>query len=264
MSNAAKRIQKRKKALNTISALMNQAERVIVLHYSCEGFYDRPDGSSSRVVSIAVRNLGTGQTISFSVHQIAEREGIPKDRIEEKYVRLERLLLDDFYEYARGHLNHIWVHWNMRDSLYGFQAIAHRYRVLRGQPVDIHEANLVELSRLLKEIYGVEYIEHPHLQNLAKKNNIFDKDFLFGADEAVAFDKKEYVKLHQSTNRKVDVLSNIIEQVDNDTLKTNATWKDLYGNYPVAVGEFLKDNWVISIIAFISTIAGIIALFLSK
>ena len=100
---------------------------------------------------------------------------------------------------------------------------------------------------------------------MIEKNRITDKDFLSGADEATAFENNEYVKLHQSTLRKVDILANIAERSDNGTLKTNSTWKDLYGNYPEALGEFIKEHWVISIIVFIltviGTVVGIIALF---
>jgi hypothetical protein len=264
MGNAIQRLQQRKKALNKVSELMNRPEMVVVIHYSCESFYDRPDGSSPRITSIAVRNLESGQTTSFSIHQMAERQKISRDEIEQNFDHLEKLMLDGFYEYVHGHLTHKWLHWNMRDINYGFPAIAHRYKVLGGQPEEIHESNLVDLARLMIAIYGVGYIGHPRLEKLVEINKITDKDFLSGANEAAAFNDKEYVQLHQSTLRKVDILANIIERADNGSLKTISTWKDLYGNYPEAIGEFLKEHWCISIIAFLGTIASLIALFFSK
>jgi hypothetical protein len=264
MGNAIRRIQKRTKALNTVSELMTHPETVVVIHYSCQSFYDRPDGSSPRITSIAVRNLATGQTASFSIHQLAERQKVSRDELGHNYDQLEKLMLDEFYEYVHGHSTHKWLHWNMRDINYGFQAIAHRYRVLGGEPNEIHESNLVDLARLIAAIYGVGYIGHPRLEKLVEKNKISDKDFLTGANEAIAFENQEYVKLHQSTLRKVDILANILERADNKSLKTNSTWKDLYGNYPEAIGEFLQENWVISLIAFVSAVAGLIALFFSR
>ncbi len=263
MGNARRRIKMRKKALEKVSDLMTHAEQVIVIHYSCETFYDRPDGSSPRITSIAVRNLATGQTTSFSIHQMAERNMVDRDEIELNYDCLEKSMLDDFYEYVQSHLSHYWLHWNMRNMKYGFPAIAHRYRVLNGNPIEIHESKLVDLARLVPAIYGVGYIEHPRMQKLVEKNNITNRDFLSGAEEAIAFTNKEYVKLHQSTLRKVDILASIIELIDNDALKTNATWKDKYGSYAEALGEFLKENWLISIIVFIGTIIGIITSFFS-
>jgi hypothetical protein len=144
MGSAIRRIQKRNKARNTLSDLMSHPEHVVVIHYSCESFYDRPDGSSPRITSIAVRNLESAQTTSFSIHQMAKRNGYSIDQIDQRYDHLEKMMLDEFYEYVRTHLTYKWLHWNMRDINYGFQAIAHRYRVLRGEPVEIYEANLVD------------------------------------------------------------------------------------------------------------------------
>lgn len=131
-------------------------------------------------------------------------------------------MLDEFYDYVRIHSSHFWLHWNMRDINYGFPAIAHRHKVLKGNPEEIAETKLVDLSRLLVSIYGDNYIPHTRLTNLIDKNSISNKDFLAGKDEAEAFDKKQYVKLHQSTLRKVDVLSNIVELAANGSLKTNS------------------------------------------
>lgn len=264
MLQATRRIKKRKEAKNQLSELMNKPDYTLIIHYSCESFYNRPDGSSPRITSIAVRNLGSGQTTSFSIHQIAEIKNYSRSDIEKHYEQLEKLMLEDFYKYVKDHKKYTWAHWNMRDINYGFQAIAHRYKVLGGLPEEIDESNLVDLSRSLIAIYGVKYIEHPRLQKLMEKNKITHRDFLIGADEATAFEKKEYVKLHQSTLRKVDVLGNIMERTDDGSLKTNASWKDTYGSYPEALGEFLKEHWVISLISFISAVAGIVALFIAK
>lgn len=173
MLQATRRIKKRKEVKNELSELMNKPDYTLIIHYSCESFYNRPDGSSPRITSIAVRNLGSGQTTSFSIHQMAEIKNYSRADIEKYY----------------------------------------------------------------------------------------EQDFLIGADEATAFEKKEYVKLHQSTLRKVDILCNIMERTDDGSLKTNASLQDIYGSYPEALGEFLKEHWVISLI---SAVAGIAAVFLAK
>ena len=260
MGNAIRWIKQRNKALNVVSELMNNPDHVNVIHYSCESFYDRADGSSPRITSIAVQNLANDQTKSFSIHQIAEREKVNHDEIEANYDRLEKKMLDEFFIFAQTRVTHTWLHWNMRDINYGFAAIAHRYSVLGSCPIEFHESKLVDLSRLVKAIYGVNYIDHPHIEKLVEKNTITNRDFLIGADEAKAFIEKEYVKLHQSTLRKVRIFKNVLERIDNKSLKTNATLKDIYGCYLVAIGEIIKDSWIISIITFLSTIAGIIVL----
>ena len=71
MSKASERLRHHREGKKQLVKIINNPNDVVVIHYSCESFYDRPDGTSPRITSIAVRNLATGQTESFSIHQIA-------------------------------------------------------------------------------------------------------------------------------------------------------------------------------------------------
>lgn len=262
MGQAWKKVKKHREAKRKLSNLMAKADKVIVIHYSCESFYDRPDGSLPRITSIAVRNLETGQTPSFSIHQRAEIKRYSASDLEQHYDQLEKIMLDEFYNYVERHSSHIWLHWNMRDINYGFPAIAHRHKVLGGEPKSIHESQLVDLSRLLLAIYGDHYIPHPRLPSLVELNKISQKDFLKGDKEAEAFDNKEYLKLHQSTLRKVDVLATIVERADEGSLKTESNWKHIYGNYLVAFFELIKEHPIISgIITLVGLLGAIYSFF---
>ena len=80
-----------------------------VIHYSCESFYDRPNGASPRITSIAVRQLDSGQTLSFSIHQVAEERGTAFNQIEVHDDDLERQMLDDISRpFARSMSSQIW------------------------------------------------------------------------------------------------------------------------------------------------------------
>lgn len=264
MGKATRSIQRRKKAKAILTKLLDNSEHVIVIHYSCESFYDRTDGSSPRITSIAVRNLASGQSTSFSIHHMGEINRYSVEQIEQNYNDLEKAMLNEFYSYVSRYSNNTWLHWNMRNSDYGFQAIAHRYRVLGGDNAPIvEESRTVNLSSLLVDIYGSDYIEHQRLPNITKENKITDKGFLTGKDEAFAFENREYVKLHRSTLRKVEILANLAQYAEEGSLQTNSSWRDIYGMYPEAVGDWLKDHWLLSgILGFIATIASIIGLIL--
>jgi hypothetical protein len=105
---------------------MEEPSRILLIHYSCESFYDRAAGRSPRITSLAVRNFSRRQTTSFSIHQVAERHGVAPVDIPSKYDTLERQMLGEFYEYVTSHEGYRWVHWNMRDVNYGFAANEHR------------------------------------------------------------------------------------------------------------------------------------------
>ena len=140
MSKASERVRLYREAKKQLTNISHDCNNVIVIHYSCESFYDLPDGASSRITSIAVQNLATGQTESFSIHQIAERSTeFPIREIDTHYDELEKKMLGEFYDYAKNHQSHTWLHWNMRNINYGFAALEHRYKVLGGKPFEIHE-----------------------------------------------------------------------------------------------------------------------------
>lgn len=240
--------EKHKKAKEKLIEIDKKRDICLIIHYSCESFYDVKDGHSPRITSIAVSHLDTGQTDSFSIHMTAEKMLITTQNLEQEYDKIERKMLDDFFEYVNQHTSYLWIHWNMRDANYGFPAIEHRYRVLGGNPSIIANSNKIDFSRLLNDYYGKNYIAHPKMVNLMKKNKITDKDFLNGADEALAFQKKEYVKLHQSTLRKVNIFADFLDLTLNKQLKNDSKWYEKYGYSPQGIYEYCTQTWWIQII----------------
>jgi hypothetical protein len=85
---------------------------------------------------------------------------------------------------------------------------------------------------------------------------------LDGPGEAEAFENKEFVKLHQSTLRKVDTLATIINRVIDGNLHTNSTWKDRHGIQPSIIGEYIVKHWVFALVtSIIGTISAVYGFF---
>lgn len=259
-----RRFTKHREGLRRADQLMDRAEYCWLVHYSCESFYDRVDGRTPRVTSIAVRNLKSGTTESFSVHKYAELEGVPANQIGtgDNYDRFERMMLDGFYAFVASHGDATWVHWNMRDNNYGFAAIAHRHQVLGGQPLAVPDERRVDLARLLVDIYSRGYAAHPRLRSVVALNKIADRDMLAGDEEAAAWAAAEYVKLHQSTLRKVDIFANILERVHERRLRTTARWSEVHGISFRGTMEWLRDHPVVTLLGLVGTVAGVLAIVL--
>lgn len=253
MGQELHRLKRRKVILRQINNIIENPGSALVIHYSCESFYDNNNINSPRITSIAARNLESGQTESFSLNIVAEEKHLPIDD-SSKYDILEKTMLDNFFTFLKAHQHFIWIHWNMRDVNYGFAALEHRYRVLGGEPSQISETNKFDISRALVDLYGIGYIEHPRLQSILQKNKITMKDFLSGNEEAKAFNDKNFTKIHQSTLRKVDNIANIFERVANGTLKTNSSWREQHGYTMQAVIEYIKEHWLFISITIISAI----------
>ncbi|MEQ7050715.1 hypothetical protein ABN764_08610 [Paenibacillaceae sp. P-4] len=262
MGALSNKLKSRRQAKETLVRLVSNPVQTLIIHYSCESFYDIPDGKSPRITSIAVRFYGTGQTVSFSIHKAAELKGTTLSNIEQDYDLFEKDMLNEYFKFVKTHKDYFWVHWNMRDINYGFEAINHRFSVLKGKPEIIPDSHKIDLSKILQELYGSLYIGHPRLENILDFNGIHRKDFLTGKEEALAFENKEYVKLHQSTLRKVDVMQSLLERTAEDRLKTQSSFRDKYGYHPQGVFEAIKDSWVFMILNLV--IGGIIGAIISK
>jgi hypothetical protein len=259
MASTIERLNERKATLQKLHGIRSSAANSFAIHYSCESFYDTADGRTARVTSIAIRNLSTGQTHSFSIHKIAEQKGVARGDIPAAYDDLEHSMLEEYFEFSKEHPGHVWVHWNMRDINYGFFAIEHRYKVLKGVPYRIADDKKFDLARALVSIYGRSYIGHGasgRFLNICRKNHITELDALTGAEEAKAFETQEYVNLHRSTLRKVDMMANLFVRTEEGSIKTDAKWKDIYGFDIKTVGDFIKQHWLFSLSAVVVVIAG--------
>jgi hypothetical protein len=256
-------LKEQKAARAAVKLLQENSVSVLVIHYSCESFTDRPRGDSPRITSIAVRRLDTGQTHSFSIHKIAELHRADLAALEANYDAYEREMLDEFFAFARINERHRWLHWNMRDANFGFAAIEHRYRVLGGDPIVLQDEWKFDLARLLIQLYGPDYIGHPRLESLIDYNKISRLAFMTGEQEAAAFDRHDYVALHQSTLRKVDIIPNIFSRIVNGSLKTSANWWARNGSSVRGVIEGATTHPVgITIFVIGAAIAGYVGLFM--
>lgn len=90
--------------------------------------------------------------------------------------------------------------------------------------------------------------------SVIEMNRISDVDALQGKEEAEAFVNGEYLRLHQSTLRKVDVLANIFDRTHDKSLKTKAGFIDMYGIHPVAIVEVARNNPVVISVIFLSAL----------
>ncbi|MCC5995615.1 MAG: hypothetical protein JJU18_04495 [Oceanicaulis sp.] len=256
--NELYRFLQQRESRKRLSKLFDISDTVLVIHYSCESFFKRNDGFSPKIASISIRNLSNGTSTSFSIHHYAEREGVDLAIKSDEYEYLEYKLLFDYFNFVRNHLGFTWAHWNMRNINYGFQALEHRFRVLRGEPVLVPDTRKIDLADLMQRIYGPEYAQKPVLVNVCKMNNIESEFFLAGSEEAKAFDAHEYMKLHQSTLKKVDFISYIAEYALQNKLKTKANFFNRYGLHPRVLIEIVKQHWIVSALAMIAMILGIL------
>ncbi len=250
MANVNRILQRASSSRSKIQQLLGEPHRINVIHYSCESFYKQED-STPRVTSIAVRNLGSGVTRSFALFMEKELLQNSSGSIDQ----LEKSMLQKFYEFVDRERDKVWFHWGMRDMHYGFPAIEYRYRLLGGEPMQLANSSLVDISNELYKMYGPDYVPNPRLPSLVQRNKYSSKDMLGGAEEAQLADDEEYRLVHLSTLRKVNILCNIIDDVATNQLIVDSNWSK-WKWHPVRIGILIKEHWIFAVVGLILTTAG--------
>ncbi len=247
----SERLDEQKVGKEIIKQLKLKNNKTLVIHYSCESFFNL-NGRTPRVTSICIRNRGNNTTKTFSIHiqaQIANKELCCID--DKDYDYLEKLMLKEFFIYMKAHSTHTWVHWNMRNASYGFEAISNRYKILGGHPKDLEDQFKIDLPEVLGKIYTYSFEKHKpdgQLLNLSNRNKISTRDALKGKEEADAFENREYLKLHMSTSRKVEMIDRILTLEEKRKLKVEASIVEIYGLTPVGIFEMVRNNWILFVI----------------
>lgn len=243
-----------KNSAKTLKEIDVNKKDYLIIHYSCESFYDKTDGYSPRITSIAIRNFATFQTELFAIHKIAEIKKIPFNEITNHYDDLEKEMLKRYFKFVDRNKSKKWLHWNMRDSNYGFKAISHRAEVLGVKSEDIDDDKKIDIASLFIQRYGKGYAKNPRIENLLKINHISPKDFLPGKDEAAAFENQEYIKLGMSTASKVDVFSNFLNLAIDNKLIVNSTKFEIYGCTIKGFIAMIQDNMLYTGIFYIANL----------
>lgn len=256
------RLRERRAGLDLLKDITKDKGKCLIIHYSCESFITN-HGLTPRITSICIKSLSTGQTISFSIHLQAQFTGLNINALSnDEYDQLELAMLTEFSEYVKKHSSFKWVHWNMRDSNYGFEAINNRIRILKGINFDIDDDRKYDFPRILALIYTMQYEKNKpkgRLLNLAIRNNIGTENALTGSEEANAFDEKQYLKLHMSTLKKVDIIEGIITRANNSDLTVMTGNIHIYGLTIPGIFKLVKDTpWLLLIATAVGYILNLI------
>lgn len=237
---------------NSLDNIKKSPEEFLIIHYSSQSLFDEIEGQySPRITSIVVMFYTSRQTVNISLHAIAEELGIVRDGVEEEYSRVEKELLKRFFRFVQDRLSKCWLHWNMRNTVFGFEHIEHRYRVLtKTDPPNVPYDNRINISDILKYKYGQNYAPDPRMLKLMEMNGRRDPRFLTGDEEAAAFQRKEFIRMNSSTISKVEFFRHVIKQAIIGKLHTAGK------SLGIKVDRLLESR-ISKVLAIILTIAGV-------
>jgi hypothetical protein len=126
--------------------------------------------------------------------------------------------------------------------IFGFPALEHRHVALGGKPVELHPSQLYDLSVLLADLYGSDYVPTPRMETLARRNGLPLAGFLKGSEEPEQFNRAAFGAVLQSTLCKVAIFAGAAQLAGEGRLKTDATWWTMNAGRLRETYEFVWDN----------------------
>ncbi len=232
---------------------------VLIIHYSQSRTYDEEyDEISPLISAIVIKSLDGKSEYHFAIHLEADKANIPVEEIENSYRDLEFRTLKAFNEFVKRHGHCIWVHWNMKNVHFGFEAIRHRFEKifagLRDRIEEIPSNSKVNLALLIEEMYGDKYAnESDTLASMMKLNNskILSNDYLTLENESVEFEKKNFKSVLASLDCKTDFLCKSVRLLSQKKLKV---WsKNSYASFVEFIAHPLI-NFIFFIIGLVLSI----------
>jgi hypothetical protein len=251
----------RKIAIQQLKELTKNAAEVLIIHYSQLLIHDADTENISPLISaIVIRSIDDSIYEHFAIHLEADKSNIQKDEIKDNYNELEFFSLKAFNNFLKRHKDKLWVHWEMKNIHFGFEAIKHRFdKYVEGTKENfeiIPINNKINLNYLLECIYGDDYVDGPDkLYSLMKVNKILsDREYLSLDREATEFENGNYKSILKSLDFKVDFIRKVIDKLWKKKLKIQN--KNYYSRFQIIVTHplFTFLGWLVGIIIGIISI----------
>jgi len=206
-----------------LKKLNSDPSRVLIIYYS--NFENNYEPFSSAISSIVIRSLDKSIYQCFSIHLEADLSKLDIETIEDEYIDLEYMVLLKFSKFLKNHKEYTWIHWNMNNIEYGFEALKHRFdKLSQGSNEQFEEVvgkNKFDLNNFFEIYFGENYSTGPDkLKSLMEFNNIDDQgSYLTQRDEGAEFLKKNYRTVIKSVDFKVTFISQLPTLFENKILK---------------------------------------------
>lgn len=201
--------------IRELKAAMDASDRVLVVHYACEDFYDVKDRPAA-ISCIAFADLSSVDKWLFSVVD-APPDNDPQNR--------EQHAMERYFEFLKENAEARLIHWNMSSADFSFDAIENRYRYLnqRAAPRRHPDGHLINLNEIIRDRHGRDYADHPQLTNLGAMNGFRTRYLLSGQEEAKRFKAGDHGEIRRSTAEKVAMIAYLARKLLDGSLVTKSS-----------------------------------------
>ncbi|WP_163409013.1 hypothetical protein [Flavobacterium ajazii] len=255
-------VQDRKIAVKNLNKTTEDPSKVLFVHYSESSTYDDDDyGNISPIItSIVIKSLDGQTDKQFAIHLEADKADIPKDQIQDSYRELELRILKLYNDFVRRHLDCFWIHWDMKNIHFGFEAIKHRYEKIFENLDDYCEIpnnKKKNLRTIIEGMYGDNFVTGSDTLKalmLCNSDNVEDSTYLSKDNESYQFENKNFIAVIKSVDLKVEFIKKATKKLSNKKLIVQN--KNHYAVFVDTVNHpyFTFSGWIIGLVGLVLTI----------
>lgn len=209
---------------------------LFVIHYSSNPQAKSPH-QTHPVSAIVAQHYLSGRRMTFAAFTVAEAAGIPASQFLKRFPQLEREMLTTFSDFTANHPSATWIHWGMRDAIFGFDVLAQRAAFYHVRAHWIQPESRFDLSHHLAQRFGDDFAPHPRLWHTVQHNLGAVPDMLDEKATVAAWQRGNHGADLWSLNAKVDAIARLFDRVRLDQFQTNST-----DAYPHAACELTADG----------------------
>ncbi|AMV23321.1 hypothetical protein VT84_02860 [Gemmata sp. SH-PL17] len=165
------------------------------------------------VAAIVVQHMLTGIRPTFTALTEAEVAGISPGEFAARLPDLEREVLGTFADYTTNRPRAVWVHWRMRDAVFGFDVLAQRARVQNVPGHGIPPERRFDLSYYLSRRFGDAFAPRPRLWNAARRNLGEIPDLLEPRTQELAWERGDHAAVLRAVTASVEAISRLFDRV---------------------------------------------------
>lgn len=254
------KLKQREEVKTLFSDIKNNPKKYLFIHYSSENINE--NAGMPRAFSICVSHIDESGIKTFSVLDEALIKNINIEDIGNNYDILELEMLKKFFEYIVEFEpnNYILLHWNMKNSIYGFDALILRYQILAQDDKykslfdNFTKINIsLEFIKLYGDNYTKDYKSNSDSKSKGRIDYLIEKNGIYIRDiekfNNSLLNECKYKELHASFYARYEALLQIIKLATEYRLKTNSNIIDRYGLNPSGIFEAIKDDWKLAFVA---------------
>jgi len=249
----------RKIAKGNLKKILEDPSKVLFIHYSYSKTYeDDAYGVLSPIItSIVIKSLDNQIDTQLAIHFEADKGDLPIEQIQDSYRELELRILRSFNEFVKRHQGYVWIHWDMKNIHFGFDAIKHRYEKIFESLSDFCEipnSHKQNLRVIIEGIYGEGFVNGPdslRSLKLCNNKNVLDPCYLSMEEESLEFERKNFDIVIKSVDCKVDFIrKSTIKLVNNNLIICNKN------NFSIFVD--IVNHPIFTFIGWLSTLIGLV------